>query len=104
MKYLPTHVMAASTVAKKAGSRRVFALNFGSEILDWRDGALYPLAGGSRWRGESGARCRCDWRGEVGGRLWRQRRERAAELGGDRRVWAPAPAFVRVSALLRQFP
>ena len=43
-------------------------------------GALYPLAGGGRWRGESGARCRCDWRGEIGGRLWRQRRERAAEL------------------------
>jgi hypothetical protein len=50
--------------------QRVFALNFGSEIVGWRDGALYPLAGGSRWRGESSARRRCDWRGEIGGRLW----------------------------------
>ena len=66
--------MRARSKRRRRAIRRVLALNFGWEILGWRDGALYPLACGSRWRGESAARCRCDWRGEIGGRLGRQRR------------------------------
>jgi hypothetical protein len=63
------------------GLRRVFALNFGSEILGWRDGALAPLArvaadgAANRVRGVDAIGV-----ARLGGRLWRQRRERAAEL------------------------